>query len=252
MSWGTHRRNTILIVLSLLIFIPAGLIAFFLFYNPPNCFDGLKNGDETGLDCGGSCVLLCTEETTEPVVLWERAFRVSGGIHNVIAYIENPNPTAFVRNAPYSFKIYNEDDVLISETSGVTSIPPKTALPVIQNNIQLYEQVVSRVVFEFTGPLTYEQSSPQDALIVIKDEIIENEEKSPRVRARIQNLSLLPIRDIDVIVVVYDEFDSVLGVSSTFVDRLESEEVRDIVFTWPQPFTDSSSRLEIIPLYDFK
>jgi asparagine synthase (glutamine-hydrolysing) len=45
---------------------------------------------------------------------------------------------------------------------------------------------------------------------------------------------------------VYDEFDSVLGVSSTFVDQLHSEEVRDIVFTWPQPFTDASGRYTIV------
>jgi hypothetical protein len=252
MSWGTRRRNIIISILFFLFFIPIALISVIIFYDPPTCFDSVRNGDEAGIDCGGSCVLLCAEQATEPVVLWERAFRVQGGLHNLISYIENPNPTAFVRNAPYVFKIYNEENILITEIKGSVSIPPKTALPVIQNNIQLYEQIVSRVTFEFTDTLVYEQTSPQESLILIKEEIIENEQTSPRVRAKIQNLSLRTIEDIDVIVIVYDTFDSVIGVSSTYVAKLLSEEVRDIVFTWPQPLSNSSSRIEIIPLYDFK
>lgn len=252
MSWGTQRRNRIIFLVFLLFFIPIALISFIVFYDPPTCFDAIQNGSETGVDCGGSCVLLCSEQTTEPVVLWERAFRVQGGFHNILAYIENPNPTAFVRNAPYVFKIYNEENILVTEVSGTVSIPPKTALPVIKNNIQLYEQIISRVTFEFTDTLVYEKTNPKDSIVLVKDEIIENEQTSPRVRAKIQNLSLEAIDEIDVVVIVYDLFDSVIGVSSTYVPRLLPEEVRDIVFTWPQPFVDTSSRIEIIPLYDFK
>lgn len=252
MSWGTHRRNTILLTAFLLIFVPISLISFLIFYTPPSCFDGKQNQDETGIDCGGSCVLLCTDQVTDPVVLWERSFKVVDGLYNVMAYIENPNPTAFVQNIPYSFKLYNEERVLIAERKGVTSILPKSVLPIIENNIQTFEQVPARVSFEFEGDFVYERTDPRDSIILIKDEVFENEQTNPRIRARIQNISLQPINDIDVIVIVYNAFDTVVGVSSTYVDRLSPEQTRDIVFTWPEPLSDTHSRIEIIPLYDLR
>ena len=33
----------------------------------PSCSDGVSNGDETGVDCGGSCSTLCTADLYEPV-----------------------------------------------------------------------------------------------------------------------------------------------------------------------------------------
>lgn len=252
MSWGTSRRNSVLFILLTIVIVPIVIIAFVIFYEPPTCFDKKQNGTETGVDCGGSCELLCTNQVIKPVVLWERAFRVSDGIYNLLAYVENPNPTAFVRDAQYIFKLYNEDNVLIGEKTGVFSIAPKSSRPIIENNIQTFQQVPTRVTLDIVGDLIYEQTEPKDSLVIIKDEFIENESKSPRVKAKIQNISLNNIKDIDVVVIIYDVFDNVLGTSSTYVDQLLSEESKDIVFTWPQPFNDEVARIELIPLYDFE
>ena len=252
MSWGTKRRNIIVSMFLLFIIIPVGVIAFLIFYNPPTCFDGVKNNDEVGIDCGGSCQLLCTNQVVKPVVLWERQFKINPGMYNLLAYVENPNPTAYIRNAKYLFKIYNEDNVLIGEKRGETSIAPESVRPIIENNIQTFEQIPTRTTFEFLGELTYEQVEPKDSIILIKDEFIENESTSPRIKAKIQNISLKNIQNIDIVVLVYDVFDNVLGTSSTFVDSLGSEEIKNIVFTWPQKFPDEVARIELIPLYDFK
>lgn len=252
MSWGTSRRNTILSVILIFIIVPVGGLAFILFYKPANCFDGKQNGAETGVDCGGSCQLLCTYQVTEPVVLWERAFKVSEGVYNLLAYIENPNPTAFLQETPYVFKIYSESGVLIGEHPGTVSIAPKSARPVIQNNVRTFEQTPARAEFSFVGELVYEQTEPRDSAVIIKDEFIENEQTSPRVKAKIQNISLKKLEKIDIIVLIYDVFDNVLGTSNTYVELLGPEESKDIVFTWPQPFKDEVSRIEIIPIYDFE
>ena len=251
MSWGTNRRNAVLLTTFLLVFIPVAFIAFLLFYNPPTCFDGKQNGNESGTDCGGSCQLVCTTQAYDPVVLWERYFRVDEGLYNVLAYVENPNPTAEVVNAAYTFKLFNSESVLIGDRSGVITLGPKSVRPIIETGMETFKQVPTRVSFEFTQPFVFEKKDPKDALVIIKDELIENEQTAPRVRATIQNISLQNLRDIDVIVIVYDVFDNVLGTSSTFVPTLLSEESEDIVFTWPQPFTEDVVRIEVIPVYDF-
>lgn len=252
MSWGSKRRNTVLFTLSIFIGLPVGLICFWLFYNPPTCSDGKKNGAEEGIDCGGTCQLICTNQAVQPVSLWERYFRVSDGNYNLLAYVENPNPSAYVRNAHYIFKLYNEDNVLIGDRKGVVAIAPKSVRPIIENNLTTFEQVPTRVTFEFEGEMTYEQTDPKDSIVIIKDEFIENEASTPRIKAKIQNISLKTIKNIEVIVLTYDVFDNVLGSSSTYVTVLNSEESQDIVFTWPQKFTDDVARIELIPIYDFE
>lgn len=251
MSWGTSRRNTVLLTIALFVLIPSAAIAFLLFYNPPTCFDGKQNGVETGTDCGGTCQLVCTTEAFDPVVLWERYFRVDDGLYNLLAYVENPNPTAEVVNAKYVFKLYNESNVLIGEKRGVVTLAPKSVRPIIENGIETFKQVPTRVSFELEGQLVFERKDPKDALLIIKDEIVENENEAPRVRAKIQNVSLQNLKDIDVIVIAYDVFDNVLGTSSTFVPALGPEESQDIVFTWPQPFPEDIVRIEVIPVYEF-
>lgn len=251
MSWGTSRRNTVLFTLFLLIIIPLALILFILFYKPPTCFDGVQNGTETGVDCGGTCQLVCTTEAFDPVVLWERYFRVDDGLYNVLAYVENPNPTAEVVNARYKFTLYNEQNVLIGEREGSITIGPKSVRPIVENGLETFKQVPSRVTFEFAKPLVFEKKDPKDAIVLIKDEYIENEDSAPRVKAKIQNMSLQTLGDIDVIVIVYDTHQNVLGTSSTYVPTLSPEESRDIVFTWPQPFPEDVIRIEVIPVYDF-
>jgi hypothetical protein len=251
MSWGTKRRNLILFTLFLFIFIPVSFIAFLIFYNPPSCFDLKQNGDEQGIDCGGSCQLVCTNQAFDPVVLWERYFRIDDGIYNVLAYIENPNPTAEIVQAEYVFKLFNEENVLIAEKPGTITFAPKSVRPIIETGLITEKQVPTRVSFEFTKPFTFEKKDPKDAIVIIKEETIENEKTSPRVKAAIQNISLQRLRNIEVVVIIYDSFDNVLGTSSTFVPDLGPEESKDIVFTWPQPFIEDSLRIEVIPIYDF-
>jgi len=250
MSWGTKRRNLVLTTLFLFIFIPIGAIAFLVFYNPPTCFDSIQNSDESGIDCGGSCQLICTQEAFEPVVLWERLFKVDEGVYNVLAYIENQNANASVIGARYMFKLYNEQNVPIVEREGVVSILPNSVLPVIETNIQTEKQIPTRVEFDFVSDLVFEKRSSQESYILVKDELIENITTEPRVKAEIQNITLSRIQDIDIVVILYDSFSNVIQTSSTYVPELNSEESKEIVFTWPNPFAQDVARIEVIPIYE--
>lgn len=251
MSWGTKRRNTVLFIIFILVCIPIAAIGFVLFYEAPTCTDGKLNGDEVGIDCGGSCQLVCTTQAYDPVALWERYFRVDNGVYNVLSYVENPNPAVEITQARYVFKLYNEDNVLIAEREGNITLAPKSVMPIIETGISTALQVPTRVSFEFLDEFVFEKKDPSDAIVVLKDEYIENENTNPRIRAIIQNLSLQYLQDIEVIVIVYDVFDNVLSTSSTYVPRLGPEESSDIVFTWPNPFTEDVVRIELIPVYDF-
>ncbi len=69
-SWSAKRKLVYAIMFFSFVIIVVGLPTFFIWYQKPTCFDGKKNGDEVGVDCGGSCRLLCSFEAVEPDILW--------------------------------------------------------------------------------------------------------------------------------------------------------------------------------------
>ena len=62
MNWYTKRKilySSILIIL--IIWLVCIFTAWFL-WAPATCFDSKKNNIETGIDCGGSCLLQCSTD----------------------------------------------------------------------------------------------------------------------------------------------------------------------------------------------
>ncbi len=240
LAWSTKRQLQYLsiIVGVVVIFF---VIPFYVFiYEAPNCFDGRENGDEVGVDCGGSCRLLCPVDIIEPLMRWDpRIFRVSEDTYNVLAYIENPNITAEVQNAPYIFKIYDQEGSLITERRGTTFIPKGTTFAVFNGNFNL-EKVPFRVTFEFEQPLTWTRTDIESPNIEIRNSTLLNEDTEPRVQAVVENHGLERLVNVEFTAIVFDGGGNAIGTSRTLLELINPGEMRDIVFTWPQSFeTDS-------------
>jgi hypothetical protein len=125
MSWGTRKRNFILLIFFVIVFLVLAIAAFLVFYEEPTCFDKKQNGNETGIDCGGNCDLLCNTATVDPIIHWVRYFKIAEGLYSVIAYVENQNTNAAVKNVPYSFKLYDNLGVKLAEKNGLVNLNPR-------------------------------------------------------------------------------------------------------------------------------
>src|SRR3989344_7966424 len=91
-QWSIRRKRIILSIIVLAIVVFVGAPIFLLFYRAPTCFDGKWNGDETGIDCGRSCQLLCTAESLPLLLKGDpRVFKIADNIFEIVALIENPN-----------------------------------------------------------------------------------------------------------------------------------------------------------------
>jgi len=90
-TWALKRQIFIVIGLIIIIFIFGFLIIYPSFNKAPTCFDGKQNGNETGINCGGSCARACLSQVENVSVLWARAFQVIPGRYNAVAYIVNHN-----------------------------------------------------------------------------------------------------------------------------------------------------------------
>ena len=91
MTWA-FKRQIFSLAIVLVVFSVFGFLVFYPYFNQaPTCADSRQNGDETGIDCGGSCVRACLKEADPLSIIWSRAFKVLPGRYNAVAYIENHN-----------------------------------------------------------------------------------------------------------------------------------------------------------------
>lgn len=237
MDWATKRQLQY-IGIAFFVVIIFVVVPFFIFiYKAPTCFDGVKNGEETGVDCGGACKLLCTAQIAEPISRWDpRVFAVGNGAYSVLAYFENPNAAAEVTKAPYSFKLYDAQGVFITERTGFTFIPRGVKFAVFEPNINTGERVPTRATFEFTAPLTWVRNTAASPNLSLTNKALLYASTTPRVEASITNTTLDRVKNVDLISIVYDGAGNAIGASRTYLEALEAEAKQNIVFTWPAPF----------------
>jgi Mg-chelatase subunit ChlD len=235
-DWASRRKNVYLAVVVLFF----TTISFFVFYNfwyeTPTCFDGIENSDEKGVDCGGSCSLLCKSEVLEPIVRWDpRMFEVLPGIWSVVVYVENPNISADAV-LPYKFVIYGTNNQVLEEREGVTLIPKAKTVGVFEGSISLGEMRPSRALFEIGENIVWRKNITNDENISITHSPILRLDSAPRVEAQVKNESVREVRNIELVAVIFDGEDNAITASRTFIERIPKNEFAEVFFTWPKPF----------------
>lgn len=249
-SWGTRRRNLIITIFLCGVFVLIAITSFNFFYKDPNCFDGKQNQGETGIDCGGPCALLCPHETVAPLVKWNRYFEVVPGIYNAVAYIENQNPHAKTENVNYKFTLFDDKNVILAENYGSVDLRPAEIIPVIADAMNTGRMIPSRMTFEIDREVVWHRAEQRPRLIRLKNEQLFYDNRAPRVSAELENTSHFPVKNIKLIVILYNNEGNAVGVSRTMVEEILSNQIRNVLFTWPQDFSSTVSRFEIFPLYE--
>ena len=249
MSWSQRRKATY--TLSFLsIFIVIFLIIFLLFLSPkkPTCFDGIENGTETGIDCGGTCVILCRADYAKPSVLWVRWAKVlSSGSYNLLAYGQNPNIGTGAIHVPYSYRIYDKNNILLYENSGTAYLPPENNFVVFEDGIKIGDKVPARVDFKFsTGSIFWQKIPNLELGIKIVSQTLLNVNTRPKLLATLKNITLKPIQNIQSVAILYDENGNAIAFSKTIIDSIDKDSTADIVFTWPEPFHTQVLRTDIL------
>ncbi|OHA38654.1 MAG: hypothetical protein A3G52_04385 [Candidatus Taylorbacteria bacterium RIFCSPLOWO2_12_FULL_43_20] len=231
--WATKRKLSYIGAFFVLLFVGFALPVFFFVYDSPTCFDGKQNQNETGIDCGGSCNILCSTESIRPLVLWQRIFKVLPGIYNAVAYVENANISSGSEAVPYVFELYDENGSLIAERKGVADIPPNKKFPIFEDRIDTGGKTPSRTIFQFTDDPVWKKDTRQFPDIRVTSSSLVEGEDNPRVLSTIENRSLEDIYDLEVVAMVYDSGENVIAASRTYVNKLEKGGSENLVFTWP-------------------
>jgi hypothetical protein len=197
----------------------------------PTCFDGVQNGNETGIDCGGSCSLVCANTAHAPVVLWSRIFQTSPTTYTAAAYIENDNPGAGAKRVGYSFQLFDADNQLIIERDGTVDLPPVQTIPIIDVNIPVTNRTPARVLFGFSNlPTWYKvQSAVVPKLSVSNQNLAADASK---LEATLTNGSFIDAHNVVVGAVLFDASGTARAASRSILSVGKNSSV-PVVFTFP-------------------
>ena len=206
-------------------------------YKAPTCFDGLPNGDETGIDCGGSCSLVCSAQAQAPIMRSDpRIFKVVDSMYSAVAFIENHNINFEAPRVPYKFKIYDDNNKLLYERSGMTVLPKNKTIAIFEGNILIPRGEPKKAEIELPQNIVWIKNETEEPEIEIKNSPLLREVDAPRIEASVGNLSIIDLKNIELVAVVYDSRDNAIAASRTFINFLKKNEKTDIFFTWPKPF----------------
>lgn len=252
MSWASRRQFRVISVLTVIVLVLIAIPVYKKLNSPPTCTDRKQNGDERGVDCGGVCKNFCPNEVVGLSVKWARAFPVSHGVYNVLAYVENQNKSAAAQEVSYEFKVYNSERRLIARREGKTFISPNGVQPIIETGIQVGNEIPQFTNLTFTkAPVWVELDPLVRALSVTVSSPVLTTTNRVRLDATTKNQSpKYPIFDATYTAILYNQEDNAIAVSKTSFARLDPSDERTLIFTWPEPFSETVARAEIVARFN--
>jgi len=231
LSWSKRRKSLYLSVAGSFAFVALLFIYSALFSSTPTCFDNKQNGTERGVDCGGTCSLICAQDAKAPQVLWSRVFQTSTGSYTAAAYVANPNIGAGAKSVEYSFQVFDAQNRLIIERDGVVDLPPAQTVPIIEPNIPVQNQTPARALFAFSQvPVWHYVAAGSLPKLSVKGEDLA--EDGSKLSVSISNDSLMDARSVEATAVLFDASGTAQGASVSTIDVPKKSSV-PVVFTWP-------------------
>lgn len=255
-SWRQSRKFTFIATLILIIL---GLVAYgsYPYFNKPaTCFDGKQNGDERGVDCGGSCKLICITDVIPLDVKYAKAVPTDIGLYDVAALIENRNKDKDTSdgNIDYTFLIYDKSGSVIKTISGSTTLPIGQSFPIIIQNVPITLSAgnqITNVVLNISNnkPWQAQDSTYANSFFKITNiDFKRNFNNISQLKVTITNLTRAYFRNVPVNVLVFDSNHNLIATNSTILKEINGSASQDLAFTWRNPLTIENPKIEVYPV----
>ena len=238
-QWSVQRKRIIFFIVVSTLAILIGVPVFFLFYRAPTCFDGKQNGDETGIDCGGSCQLLCTAQSLPLILKGDpRVLELGQGIYEVVAIVENPNVAAEILHARYTLKLFEESSsVPMRSIESEAFVPNKGDFIVFEGPLDMGERRPVRATLEWqTDTFVWQKNTQVTEDLEARNVALTKKDSQPRIDAILVNNSLNQVSYIELMALVSGGDGNLIAASKTFVEDLVGGSSAPIVFNWSEPF----------------
>jgi hypothetical protein len=247
-AWARRKRNRFTTAVLLVVLL--ALIGVYVVFTsaPATCSDGTQNQNEEGIDCGGVCTRVCSENVQDIRLEWVRGFAVTDGWWSAMAYLQNPNADMQTDSVQYRIRLYDDAGFVIAEKVDETYVYDEVVLPLYWGRIFLPEDKnVFRATFELLQEPEWHRIDTAPRQVTIKQQTITERNNAPEVRAIIENNEHIALQDIYAVAIVYDNTQNAMAVSQTYLQTLGARAQTPISFVWQEQFPRPVSRVEIVP-----
>lgn len=248
--WSSRRKFLVSIIILLAVGLFVGIPVYLSTRDVPNCSNGKLDGDETGIDCGGSCQLLCTPEILPVITRGDaRLLKIATSTYETAILVVNPNLNGRVVRAPYTFSIYSSaSNKPVKVVSGDTYIGRSAVFALFAGPFTLDDSGTYRAVFAFSPNLVWEKNTdPLPSLIVGGMNLVIASSSAPSLEASIANHSQSDVSNVEVVALLSDASGNTVAVGKTFVDSIAAGGSAPVSFSWPNSFARDVVSINIIP-----
>lgn len=215
----------------------------------PTCFDGKRNQNETGVDCGGVCSQECAVvPQAKGLEIGETAV-VQTGVDSFEAFfsVRNPNARYGSPRAMYTVEYLSSSGEVVESISGSTFLVPgedrNIVLSPVFSSVPIADMAVTFDDIEWVEFSGF--TIPELQVSRKRFEAISGGAGFAQVYALVSNNSPFDFQTIFVTVVVRGEDGTPLAFHKTDLNTVNASEQRDFELTWPAEFPGDVGQVDI-------
>ena len=245
-SMGVAKRTTKKTVIGLVYLGILALIIIPFIPEPgpgPSCFDGMRNGKEEGVDCGGSCQA-CVQTLDLQVI--DSGFVVSGRTVDAMARITNPNSGFGLSDFSYDFNFYDSGGAKIYSSKNRSFILPNESKYLVMQALPVRSTPVTMQVE--IGQSNWESlpGIPRVELLLPNPEVrAEGIPFFAQLTGVVINDSDLYFDEIKIAGVLRDFSGRIVGIRETQARGLDARERREYNMSWSEPLISTVEVIDV-------
>jgi len=209
--------------------------------------DHKQDQGEDGIDCGGPCPYLCSIDEVAPRVVFVRPVSPQLGRTDVIAYIDNQNPSAGAGDVSYTLELYGSNGAVLATHTGTISLPPETTIPLYLSDVYSGNLSVAQAFLTIDPNSLKWQSTTSKPILPTPSNIQIQNTQTPKITATLKNPTAIELDEETVIATVFDQSNNAIAASQTIIPILASQGTAQVTFTWNRAFSGTPVRVEILP-----
>lgn len=245
MKYVLKRKLSVYVIFFLILAIFTYWVYDTYIKEKPNCFDGLQNGIEEGVDCGGTCAEICTFKAEQINVNWTRAFEVVDGVYNIASSIENPNFN-YSFDVEYLLKYINQRGLNVGEVKGIVRLQPMEKRIIFIPGVKLPGQKISKVFLESKRIFNLKRATAVDNKIKVNSKEIIVEPNLTKLKLIIENQDFIPKRYIQIFAILFDKEGNAIDINRTYLEYLDKDARAEAFMTWPKELGSEIAEIKVV------
>jgi hypothetical protein len=242
MSRYLGKQLSILFVFSTLILAIGVGIYFIINGQQPNCYDGVQNQGETGIDCGGPCGPCPGPRSLK--IISENFIPTIENNFDLVAKVENPNRNWGTESINYKFNLYNNNGQLIGSKEGITYVLPDETKYVIEQRFYSETEIAS-IGFELNNASWQNLKDFNELELKIRNVGYQLIDGKYRLTGNVENKSNYNLDTIEIIGLLFDENQKIVAVGKTSISTFMIGETRSFIIEWPHQIEKEIFNLEV-------